>query len=241
MRIVLDTNVLVSGLLSPFGPPGDIVRLLAAGAVRACYDARILDEYLEVLSRPVFRIAEGRVESLLHQIAADGVLVTAQPLAIHLPDPDDEAFLAVALAGSARCLVTGNLRHYPKPLRRHMPVVPPRDFLDLYPESSLAGPGLMPPAPPSARSPSRSRSDDPAARSRDTAQPMGHTITVRVTPELAAWLKETSARTGVPQGAIVRKQLERARRDSDTPTFMELAGAVRGARDLSARRGFSKP
>ena len=136
MRLVLDTNVLVSGLLSPFGPPGDIVRLLAAGAVRACYDARILDEYREVLSRPVLRIAEDRVESLLHQVAADGVLVTAQPLAIHLPDRDDEMFLAVALAGNARCLVTGNLRHYPKPLRRHMPVVSPRDFLDLYREAA---------------------------------------------------------------------------------------------------------
>ena len=140
MTIVLDTNVLVSGLLSPFGPPGDIVRLLAAGAVRACYDARILDEYREVLSRPVLRIAEGRVESLLHQVAADGVLVTAQPLAIHLPDPDDEVFLAVALAGNARCLVTGNLRHYPKPLHRHMPVVSPRDFLDLYREAASPDP-----------------------------------------------------------------------------------------------------
>ena len=69
---------------------------------------------------------------------------------------------------------------------------------------------------------------------------VGHTITVRLTPELAAWLKETSARTGVPQGAIIREQLERARGDSDVPAFMKLAGAVSGARDLSARKGFSK-
>ena len=140
MRIVLDTNVLVSGLLSPFGPPGDIVRLIAAGEVRVCYDARIMDEYREVLSRPVFRIAPGRVESLLHQIAADGLLVAARPLAVPLPDPDDEAFLAVALAGSARCLVTGNLRHYPQPVRRGMPVLSPRDFLDLYREAGSPAP-----------------------------------------------------------------------------------------------------
>ena len=76
------------------------MRLIAAGEVRVCYDARIIDEYREVLSRPVFRIAAGRVESLLHQIAADGLLVAAQPLAVPLPDPDDEAFLAVALAGA---------------------------------------------------------------------------------------------------------------------------------------------
>ena len=51
MNVVLDTNVLVSGLISPFGPPADIVRLLAAGAIRVCYDACIFGEYREVLSR----------------------------------------------------------------------------------------------------------------------------------------------------------------------------------------------
>ena len=70
---------------------------------------------------------------------------------------------------------------------------------------------------------------------------MGHTITVRLTPELAAWLKETSVRTGVPQGAIIREQLERARGHGDARAFMKLAGTVRGARDLSARKGFSRP
>ena len=135
MRIVLDTNVLVSGLLSPFGPPGDVVRLVAAGHVRVCHDARIMDEYREVLSRPMFGIAAGRVESLLRQIAADGLLVAARPLTVPLPDPDDEAFLAVALAGDARCLVTGNLRHYPKPIRQRMPVLSPRDYLKLYREA----------------------------------------------------------------------------------------------------------
>ena len=70
---------------------------------------------------------------------------------------------------------------------------------------------------------------------------MSHTLTVRLTPELAEWLKETSARTGMAQGAIVREQLERARGQGDARTFMKLAGAVRGAPDLSARKGFSKP
>ena len=144
MRIVLDTNVLVSGLLSPFGPPGDIVRLIAAGEVRVCYDGRIMDEYREVLSRPAFRIAGDRVESLLHQIAADGLLVTAQPLAVRLPDPDDEAFLAVALAGGARCLATGNLGHYPEAdpamhARRASKRLP-----GSAPGSRVAGPGMMP-------------------------------------------------------------------------------------------------
>ena len=132
MNVVLDTNVLVSGLITPFGPPADIVRLLAAGAIRVCYDARILGEYREVLSRPAFGIAAERMEALLDQIRADGVLATAFPLSTRLPDPDDEMFLAVGLAAGATCLVTGNLRHFPEQSRHGLPVVSPRRFLDLY-------------------------------------------------------------------------------------------------------------
>ena len=54
MRIVLDTNVLVSGLLSPHRPPGEIVRLVSGGLVSLCLDARIVAEYRDVLARPRF-------------------------------------------------------------------------------------------------------------------------------------------------------------------------------------------
>ena len=68
---------------------------------------------------------------------------------------------------------------------------------------------------------------------------MGHTITVRLTPELATWLKDASVKTGVAQGEIIREQLERARASSDVRSFMRLAGAMRGPRNLSSRKGFS--
>lgn len=70
---------------------------------------------------------------------------------------------------------------------------------------------------------------------------MSQTITVRLTPELAAWLEEVAEQTGVSQGKIVRDALERARAKAATQAFMRLAGAVRGPRDLSTRKGFSKP
>jgi hypothetical protein len=69
---------------------------------------------------------------------------------------------------------------------------------------------------------------------------MSHTITVRLNKELAAWLEQTAARTGVPQGRIVREQLEKARAGGGSRGFMRLAGAVRGPRDLSARKGFAR-
>ena len=132
MRIVLDTNVLVSALLSPFGPPGEILRLITTGTVQVCHDARILSEYREVLLRPVFPFSPAQVESLLEQIEVDGVPVASVPLSEPLPDPDDEAFLAVALAGGAQSLVTGNLKHYPERCRQGVRVVSPRDFVESY-------------------------------------------------------------------------------------------------------------
>ena len=113
MRIVLDTNVLVSGLLTPHGPPGRLVDLLLAGEVTLIYDDRILSEYHEVLERPRFDFDPGDVEDVLKLFATEGEAVTAPPLAVELPDPDDLPFVEVATAGRADALVTGNLRHYP--------------------------------------------------------------------------------------------------------------------------------
>lgn len=69
---------------------------------------------------------------------------------------------------------------------------------------------------------------------------MGHTLTIRLAKELAAWLEHESARTGVPQGKIVRDELERAKAGAAVRPFMRLAGAVRGPRDLSTRKGFAR-
>lgn len=132
MRIVLDTNVLVSALLSPFGPPGELLRLVTARTIRVCHDTRILGEYRQVLLRPAFSFRPDQVESLVDRLEADGVPVTATPLPDPLPDPDDGAFLAVALAGKAHSLVTGNLRHFPERIRQGVRVVSPREFLESY-------------------------------------------------------------------------------------------------------------
>ena len=78
------------------------------------------------------------------------------------------------------------------------------------------------------------------ARERLQFWHMSHTITVRVPKELAAWLEQVAAKTGVPQGKIVRDQLERAKAGSPRQSFMRLAGSVRGPRDLSSRKGFAR-
>jgi putative PIN family toxin of toxin-antitoxin system len=132
MKIVCDTNVLVSGLLSPFGPSAKIVRLIASADVTVLVDARLVSEYREVLLRPKFGFSSDAVEALLDQIMASGDSVSAGPIHRPLPDPDDEPFLEVAISGMADALVTGNQRHYPKPARAGIRVLSPREFLEYY-------------------------------------------------------------------------------------------------------------
>lgn len=131
MKVVLDTNVLVSGLLSPFGSVGEIAQMVTSGILELCYDARILSEYRDVLLRPKFSFEQIHVDYLLDQIKACGHLISAKPLAKKLPDLNDEPFLEVALAGKAECLVTGNLKHYPPKKRQGMSVVSPKEFLEI--------------------------------------------------------------------------------------------------------------
>jgi uncharacterized protein len=132
MKIVLDTNVLVSGLLQPLGPSGQIVLLVASGELSLCHDARILAEYREVLRREKFHFDPERVDALLEEIRGGGISVAARPLAIRLPDPDDEPFLEISLAGEVQCLVTGNVKHYPAEARHGVEVLSPRSFIGLY-------------------------------------------------------------------------------------------------------------
>jgi uncharacterized protein len=131
MRVVLDTNVLVSGLLNPYGPPGRIVQFVAGGDLSLCFDARIVGEYRDVLLRPKFAFRIEQVDAVMEQIQVAGVSVTARPLPHSLPDRDDEVFLEVARA-AAEYLITGNSRHYPARLRANVRVVSPAEFLELY-------------------------------------------------------------------------------------------------------------
>jgi hypothetical protein len=70
---------------------------------------------------------------------------------------------------------------------------------------------------------------------------MGNTITVRLEPDLAAWLETTSEKSGLSQGEIVREQLRKAKESGpDAKPYMKLAGSIDGPKDLSKRKGFSR-
>ena len=130
MKIVLDTNVLVSGLINPTGAPGRIVDRVRAGLLSLVVDDRILAEYRDVLRRDYLQryfIAEDR-ESILDFIEHEAHRTVADTVVADLPDAGDIPFLEAALAADAP-LVTGNKRHFPRDRRRGCRVVEPAEFL----------------------------------------------------------------------------------------------------------------
>lgn len=137
MRVVLDTNVLVSALLSPDGPPARALALIATRRVDLLVDDRILAEYEQVLRRPKFSMEPRTVSELLQQLEALAEYVPPAPCPATLPDPGDLKFLECASAGLADCIVTGNPRHFPRKACRGVGVVTPAQFVSMYLDSQL--------------------------------------------------------------------------------------------------------
>jgi putative PIN family toxin of toxin-antitoxin system len=134
LRVVIDTNVLVSALWSPGRTSWRVVEAVQAQHLLPLYDGRILAEYREVLSRPRFRFPAEQVGEVLASLEVVGERVAAAPLTFTLPDQDDAPFLEVALSGRAHALVTGNARDFagaPAGL-----VVSPQEVLERLAESA---------------------------------------------------------------------------------------------------------
>lgn len=130
MKAVLDTDVVVSGAMTPHGTCGRILDLLIEGLFEIYADDRILGEYDEVLSRPELAIDPDDAAILSRWLRSIAQATAALPLSVEIPDPEDLAFLEVASSAGA-CLVTGNLRHFPVRLRSGVTVLGPAEFLEI--------------------------------------------------------------------------------------------------------------
>ncbi len=130
IQIVLDTNVLVSGLLSPLNAPGRIIDALQIERIQLVIDDRIFLEYGEVLRRPKFErfIRPEEREWILDYIFHSARRVTSTCYFTDLPDPYDTCLLEVAATAKVT-LVTGNLKHFPKNKRRKVEVLSPSEFI----------------------------------------------------------------------------------------------------------------
>ncbi len=130
MLVVLDTNVLVSGLLNGNGSPGKIIDRVMDGRIRVAYDDRIMGEYEDVLHRPELRIRPALARAVIAYIELAGVLVEPHPLKVdEFNDVDDMPFAEVFVTSKADALVSGNLRHFLPLIQKGMVVMSPADFL----------------------------------------------------------------------------------------------------------------
>ena len=127
IKVVLDTNVLVSALLAN-GPPAAVMNLIAEGKIIPYYNDFIISEYWNVLKRPKFGFHPLQFTRLIDSVMRAGVAVEEyQSDSIPMQDEDDRKFYDVAKASRA-FLITGNIKHFPmEPF-----IISPADFLKKY-------------------------------------------------------------------------------------------------------------
>jgi putative PIN family toxin of toxin-antitoxin system len=108
MKIVLDTNVLISGIFFS-GPPSTILHAWHSRKLQLCVSVDILEEYLNVAERLASRYAGIEYEGILEMIVQNSELVQAPDLPDRVSkDPDDDKFLACALASNTGIIVSGD-------------------------------------------------------------------------------------------------------------------------------------
>jgi len=112
IRIVLDTNVIVSALLSNHGKPYEVWRKALTGDFAVCCSDGVIAEYLDVLSRPRLGIAGSDMADVLGLFEHHGIWLVPRKSSIPFIDEDDRVFYDTAKSGGA-LLVTGNKKHYP--------------------------------------------------------------------------------------------------------------------------------
>lgn len=133
LTVVLDTNVLVSSLLSQKSWPAKILDLIMSDHIQVAYDDRILGEYEEVLSRPELHIPPPRMFAVIDHIELAGRFVAAEPIpTAGYTDPDDVMFAEVLIISNADALITGNVRHYKPLLKQNALVLTPAQFMEKF-------------------------------------------------------------------------------------------------------------
>ena len=129
LLVVVDTNILVSGLINPFGKPGLIVDMLLSRRLRLAYDDRVLVEYREVLQRPQFGFSKSNLDRFFAIFPFQERVFPIFWPHPQTPDPGDTVFLEVAAAAS-KVLLSGNIRHFPLGCRGDVQVFSPSEWLD---------------------------------------------------------------------------------------------------------------
>jgi len=131
VKVVYDTNVVVSAALKPGSLPAALVALAMAKKVKLYLTSVILEEYADVLKRPKFDLDPAAVEAFLRDLRKAATSVRPSRRLARTPDEPDNRFLECAAAASADYLVTGNKKHFPFPEFEGTKIVSPAEIAHL--------------------------------------------------------------------------------------------------------------
>jgi len=137
LRLVVDTNVLVSAALKPESLQRTVFLIAITKPARLYVSPPILEEYADVLARRELRISKGLRLQLLQLIRNRSTTIIPRYSLEVTSDPDDNRFIECANAARADYLITGNLKHYPR-FWKGTKVISPREFIE------MAAPHLLP-------------------------------------------------------------------------------------------------
>jgi len=130
LRLVLDTNILVSAALKPDSLQHTIFLLTLTKSIRLYVSQPVLDEYAEVLGRPKLGIRRGVRLQMLQLIRNHSHMVAPTRALNVTSDPDDNIFLECAEAARTDYLLTGNRKHFPA-FWKSTKVISSNDFISL--------------------------------------------------------------------------------------------------------------
>ncbi len=130
LRLVIDTNILISAAIKPAGLQRTVLLLAITKPARLYVSPPILEEYGDVLGRPELRIRKGLRQQLLQLMKQHSHTVVPTRRLEVTRDPDDNMFMECADAARADYLITGNQKHFPK-FWKKTKVITPREFISL--------------------------------------------------------------------------------------------------------------
>ena len=138
MKVILDTNVLVSALISAGNPSLILEKVIESDSIQVCLSTLIFEEYLEVLARPKFQKSPGFIENatlVLHFLKTHSLSFEPKRKVELLKDKSDNKFLELALESKADFLITGNSQDFKIATFRNTKIVTPKEFVDLIPKT----------------------------------------------------------------------------------------------------------
>lgn len=133
VRVVIDTNVFVSGLLKSDNPPSNVVDLFIEDKINLIISEEVFSEYIKVLLRPELKVKKDNIIRLISIFILKAEIIKVKTkLDIIERDPSDNKFLECALDGKVDYIITGDKHLLELKKYKKIKIVDPKTFIDMF-------------------------------------------------------------------------------------------------------------